>query len=79
MTLELRKFQLIELLVSLRDESVISKVENLLREERIKTYEASLKPMSVQELQKRALASEEDIKAGRLIDIEDLQKEMENW
>ncbi len=79
MTLEARKFHLIEFLVALRDESVVSKVENLLREERIKAYESSLKPMSAKELQKRALASEKDIKEGNLIDIDDLEKEMGDW
>jgi len=79
MTLEARKFHLIEFLVALRDESVVSKVENLLREERIKAYESSLKPMSAKELQKRAFASEKDIKEGNLIDIDDLEKEMGDW
>lgn len=41
-------------------------------------YEASLKPMSVSELKERALAAEKDIKEGNLIDIDDLNKEMED-
>lgn len=36
MTLEARKFHLIGLLVALRDESVVTKIEDLLREERIR-------------------------------------------
>lgn len=79
MTLEARKFHLIEFLVTLRDESVISKVEDLLRKERVKAYEASLKPMSVDELKERAVAAEKDIKEGNLIDIEDLEKKMKDW
>ena len=35
-------------------------------------YEASLKPMTVEELTARAIASNEDIAAGRLIDLEEL-------
>lgn len=35
-------------------------------------YEASLKPMTVAELVERAEASNADIAAGRLIDLEDL-------
>ena len=35
-------------------------------------YEASLKPMTVEELTARAVDSNEDIAAGRLIDLEEL-------
>ncbi|MEK7253932.1 MAG: hypothetical protein AAB316_04255 [Bacteroidota bacterium] len=41
-----------------------------------KRYEASLKPMTYKELEERALVAEEDIKAGRLTDIEDLMQEI---
>lgn len=34
--------------------------------------------MSVSELKERALAAEKDIKEGNLIDIDDLNKEMED-
>ncbi len=79
MTLELRKFNLIQLLVQLNDEQLISKMEDLLRQERIKGYEDNLKPMTKEALINRALQSEADIKAGRVIDIENLEKEMEKW
>jgi hypothetical protein len=77
MTLELRKFHLIELLISLRNETVVSKIE-VLRQERIKAYESSLKPMSVKNMQTRALASEKDIESGRGYDAEDLSIETGN-
>ncbi len=79
MTLELRKFQLIEFIMSVRDEKLLVKYEEMMRKARIEAYESSLKPMTVNELRERALAAEKDIKEGRGIDIDDLQKEMENW
>lgn len=79
MTSELRKFHLIELLVLIKDEAILTKVEELLKQERIKSYESSMKPMSVNELQARAMASEKDIHDGRGIALEDLEKDMENW
>ncbi len=79
MTLELRKFQLIEFIMSVRDEKLLVKYEEMMRKARIEAYEASLKPMTVNELRERALAAEKDINEGRGIDIDDLQKEMENW
>ena len=79
MTLELRKIHLIERILSIRDEVELEKYEDFARREKIKTYEASLKPMTQKEYENRILEAEEDVKAGKLISLEDLQKEMENW
>ncbi len=65
--------------MSVRDEKLLVKYEEMMRKARIEAYESSLKPMTVNELRERALAAEKDIKEGRGIDIDDLQKEMENW
>ena len=43
------------------------------RQQRIDAYEANLKPMTKKELIDRALASEEDIKAGRVHDMEEVK------
>ncbi len=79
MTLELRKFHLIEMIMKVSDERVLAKYEELLRETPIEEYESSLKPMTQEELRQRALAAEEDIKAGRFMELEDLEEEMKNW
>ncbi len=78
MTIELRKFHLIEMIMAIRDETLLDKYEENLRKARIEAYETSLKPMSIEEYRKRIIEAEEDIKAGRCISVEDLQKEMEN-
>ncbi len=39
-------------------------------------YEANLKPMTVEELIVRSRASDEDIAAGRLYDIDEVMKEL---
>jgi molybdopterin converting factor small subunit len=74
MTLELRIFKMIETLVLLKDEAIVSKLEETLRQEKIKKYEASLKPMTKEELNERIRQSEEDVKEGRFIDIVDMEK-----
>ncbi|WP_367389327.1 hypothetical protein [Lewinella sp. LCG006] len=43
------------------------------RQERIATYEANLKPMTKEELIARALASQADIEAGRIHDLEEVK------
>ena len=46
------------------------------RRKRIADYEASLVPMTKEELIARALASQEDIEAGRLHDLEEVEKNL---
>lgn len=46
------------------------------RQQRIAAYEASLKPMTKEELVARAIDSEEDIKAGRIHDIEEVKAKL---
>ncbi|MCC6725521.1 MAG: hypothetical protein IT258_13515 [Saprospiraceae bacterium] len=79
MTLELRKFQLIEMIMAIKDERLLANFEEMARNQRVLNYEAGLKPMSKQELEQRALASENDIKEGRFTTAEELEKEMKNW
>jgi DNA-binding transcriptional regulator YhcF (GntR family) len=66
-------------LEEIQDESLIQTIKSLLKFARKKSYESRLKPMSVKEYRARAEASEKDIKAGRVQDIEALEKESDNW
>lgn len=79
MTFELRKFYLMQFLATSQDEFLISEMEKLVNKRRAKAYEAKLKPMSEEELIKRAMISEKDFKNSRVTDAGDLEKEMENW
>ena len=65
--------------MSVSDEKLIASYEEVMRKARVEAYESSMKPMTVSELRERALASEKDIKEGKGIDLDDLEKEMENW
>lgn len=44
------------------------------RQERIAAYEENLKPMTKEELVARALASQADIEAGRIHDLEEVKR-----
>ena len=79
MTLEIRKFHLIEMIMAVRDEALMDKYEEILRKTRIEAYEATLKPMTIEAYQQELLEAEEDVKAGRMMSLEDLEKEMEKW
>ena len=80
--LHLRIEQADEKLLSVLDELAESLFKNYqpdaleqARKEKITTYEASLKPMTKEELTARALESERAIEAGEVYDIEVLLKE----
>ena len=66
-------------LEEIQDESLIQTIKSLLKFARKKSYESKLKPLSIKEYKARAEASEKDIKAGRVKDIETLKKESDKW
>lgn len=59
-------------LEELHDESLIETIKTLLNFARQRIYESGIKPISVEEYKNRALKSEEDIKMGRITDIDSL-------
>jgi len=69
--LQAEKLLLIEWLVQLQDTEVIQQIKAL------KEEEADIKPLSVEELQQRALDAERDIAEGNVTSIQDMMKE--NW
>ena len=79
MTIEHRKYDLVQLIMSIRDDKKLEAYEEVQRLQRIKEYEESLKPMSKEEYVRHIEEAEKDIEHGRLIDAKDLEKEMDNW
>ena len=75
MNIHVEKLKLIEWLIGLQDMATLEQLEKLRNQSEIAAYEASLKPMTVDELIARAEASNRDIEAGRVYDIEDVIKE----
>ncbi len=78
MNLENRKLTLIEEIISIQNEELISIYESLLRKiMQLKNNE--IKPMTIEELNKRIDKSLKDSKAGRFITNDDLISEIEKW
>lgn len=75
MNVQAEKFKLIEWLVQLQDLEVIQRIQALKDAAEVAAYEASLKPMTVEELVARAEESNQAIKEGRVSDIETIVKE----
>lgn len=72
--IETRKLELIERLLNLKSEAVISRIEELLG----KSLNENTR-MSVEELESRVRRSLTDADAGRLIESKDLRSEIDKW
>ena len=78
MNVQTEKLKLIEWLINLQDIATLKQLEKLRNQSEIAAYEASLKPMTVEELIARSRASDEDIAAGRVYDFDEVMSEMAN-
>ena len=75
MNLQAEKLQLIEWLIGLQDVKILEALNKMRRANEVAAYEASLKPMTVEELIARAKESDKAIEEGRVYDIEDILRE----
>lgn len=79
MNLHTIKLSLIDWLIHLKDEKLISEIQAIRKKEFLQNYESGMKPFSEEEFKQRVLAAEEDIRYGRTASFEDYFKESENW
>ena len=77
MTMDIQtvKLDLIQWLAGLQDPAKVFKILDARKEIEANGYEASLKPMTREELVARAIASNEAIEKGEVTDWEDMMKE----
>jgi hypothetical protein len=77
---ERRKLHLIEEFLNISNETIIAKIESLLREERLKFLEKQLKtPYSEKEFIEMIGSAENDAKEGKVISSKDLKKLIQSW
>ncbi|WP_436414844.1 hypothetical protein [Petrimonas sp.] len=79
MTVEARKLHFIEEFLKVTDENIISQMEHLLRNEKRKQQENSLKPMNMNEFKHIIDKAREDVEQGRVISHENLKQEILSW
>lgn len=79
-TLDKRKINLVQSFLALDNKETISKVENLLNEERMRIYEESIsKKMTHSELGKLLEQSEKDFENGDFYTVEEVKSMMKKW
>ena len=64
---------------NIQDTSILAKLKTIQENANIEEYEASLKPMTKQDLINRAIEANEAIKNNHITSQEDLKKEIKNW
>lgn len=78
MNLQTEKLRLIEWLARLKDADIVQRLLEIKEDSEVAAYEASLKPMTVEELVVRAEESNRAIEAGDHVDIEDALADLED-
>lgn len=73
------KLDLIGWIYNIQDISIIEKLKGIQKKTVVKTYEASLEPMSEKDLINKAQEANKAIKNNEVISQDDLRKEIENW
>jgi chemotaxis protein CheY-P-specific phosphatase CheC len=79
MDLQTRKLNIIQELLQVGNEEVVTKLEKVLKTERKIQLEKSLSPMSEEEFNRIIDNSESDIKNGRITAARDLKKDIASW
>ncbi len=79
MDIQARKLNLIEEFIRITDESIIEKLEFLVRTEKKKLYERELKPMSLNEFHEMIDQAKDDKTNGRVVSHEDLKTKIKSW
>jgi len=75
MNIQTEKIKLIEWLTGVEDLSILQKVAEI----RTLSIEKGLPELSIEDLQTRALESEDAIKQGNLTTFDELKDEMKTW
>ena len=79
MDLQTRKISFVQEFLNLQNEEIILQFEKLLRREKKKILSKELKPMTLEEFNRRIDTSMEDSQKGRLTESSKLLSEIEKW
>jgi hypothetical protein len=73
------KLNLVKKILSLEQESVIKKIDEILENEMIVGYTVDGKPLTQKAYNERIELAEQQLKNGQTISQDDLEKESETW
>jgi len=79
MDISAKKLELIEEFLKISDESIIEKLESLIKSEKKKTKAAKVKPMTMNDFKKMINQAKKDKDEGRVISHQDLKSKIKSW
>lgn len=79
MDIQLKKMKIMEMLLKVRSESLITQMERLLEKEMIVGYTTAGKPLTLKQYNDRLAEAEKQVAQGKVTSQEDLEKESEQW
>jgi hypothetical protein len=79
MDLKTAKINVMQKIMTVSKASLLDKINNILDEEMIVGYTTDGKPLTKDQYNERFLVAEKQIKSGKYISQEDLEKEIEHW
>jgi hypothetical protein len=79
MNIQARKLVLIEEFLRISDESLITKLESFIKQEKKISHERNLKPMLLTEFHEMIDQAKRDSDAGRVISHQELKKKVKTW
>jgi len=79
MDIQARKLHLIQEVLRVADDELITKLEKLLRVERKKRLDKELDPMTLKEFNEIVDNSEDDFKNGKVTEAHNLLNQIDSW
>jgi hypothetical protein len=79
MDIQTKKLHFVQEFLRLKDENLIDKIVDLLRNEKKKKIEKELPPFSKKEFDEIIDSAESDSENGRLISARELKNEIDSW
>ncbi len=79
MNIQSRKLVLIEEFLRISDESLITKLELFIKQEKKISHDKDLKPMLLSEFHEMIDQAKQDSDAGRVISHQELKKKVKTW
>jgi len=79
MDIQAAKIDLVQKILSVKTESIIEKLNQILEKEMIVGYTVEGKPLTKKAYNKRLEKAEQEIESGNYVTQEELEKEAANW
>ena len=79
MDIQTRKINFVQEFLRLRNIKLIAKLEKILLEDKVKDYEANLKPLSIDNFNNMIDKSIEDANQGNVVNARDLKGSVKKW